>query len=115
MKSVRMPADRSMLQEFWSLLYDAQHAHDTVSRNVSLLRAWGVVHYAICGSANCELCRTPVRLAIPVTSERLHGEAGRHACLCTNCTFKELESARRIVLQVGQARVEYSPERVLAS
>lgn len=103
-----------MLQEYWSLLYDATHSHDALARDVSLLRAWGVFRYALSGLKNCELCQTPVRLAIPIISERSDGESLRYTCLCTNCTFEELERAQRIVLQVGGVRVEYSSEGVLA-
>jgi hypothetical protein len=63
---------------------------------------------------NCEQCQIPVRLAIPITSERLSGEVLQYACLCTNCMFKELEVARRITMQVGSARVEYPHEDSLS-
>ncbi len=97
------------------MLYDAAHADDTFGRDVSLLRAWGVFHYALCGSTDCELCHSPVRLAIPITSEHFNGESVYYTCLCTNCAFEELERARCIILQVGRARVEYFPESVLSS
>jgi hypothetical protein len=63
---------------------------------------------------NCEHCQTPVRLAIPITSERLNGETLQYTCLCTNCMFKELEHARSITMQVGSARVEYTHEDALS-
>ncbi len=103
------------MQEFWLSLYDAVNAPDTRSRDINLLRAWGVFHYALCGPTICERCQTPVRLAIPLTSERCGGELLRHACLCTNCTFEELQCADRIILQVGRARVEYSHESALSA
>ena len=110
MEAYPILAAPDLLQEFWSLLYDAAHSQDALARDISLLRAWGVFHFAVCGATNCELCQTPVRLAIPVTSERSNRESLRYACLCTNCTFQELECAQRIILQVGSARVEYSRE-----
>jgi hypothetical protein len=112
MEDSQILAVQDTLQEFWSLLYDAAHSRDALARNVSLLRAWGVFHYAVCGPTNCELCQTPVRLAIPITSERGNGESPRYACLCTNCTFQELERTQRIVLQVGPSHVEYSREGI---
>ena len=101
---------QDIMQEFWLSLYDAMHAPDTRSRDINLLRAWGNFHYALCGPTNCEQCHAPVRLAIPLTSHRPDGQLRRHACLCTNCTFQELQRAERIVMQVGSARVEYLHE-----
>jgi hypothetical protein len=113
MKDSQISASPSILQEYWSLLYDAAHSQDTLARDVSLLRAWGVFRYAVCGLTTCEVCQTPVRLAIPITSERSEDEARSYNCLCTNCMFEELRRTQRIILQVGSARVEYSHEGVL--
>ena len=110
MKGASTSTSRPALQEYWNLLYDGVSAHDAQSRDVRLLRAWGVFHYILSGPKNCEQCQTPVRLAIPITSERLSGETRHYTCLCTNCTFKELDAADRIVMQVGSARVEYPHE-----
>lgn len=100
------------MQEYLSLLNDAELSDDPNARNVRLLRAWGVLHYVMSGPMNCEHCQTPVRLAIPVISERFSGETLEYACLCTNCTFKELERSHRIIMQVGNVRVEYPHERI---
>jgi hypothetical protein len=110
MKSASTSTSQAALQEYWSMLYDAASAHDAQSRDVRLLRAWGVFRYTLSGAKNCEQCQTPVRLAIPIISDRLSGETRHYACLCTNCTFKELEAAHRIIMQVGSARVEYLHE-----
>lgn len=112
MDSSQISAAQDLLQEYWGLLYDAAHSQDALARDVSLLRAWGVSHYALCGLTKCELCQTPVRLAIPITSERRNGESVHYACLCTNCTFAEIDCSERIVLQVGGTCVEYSREGV---
>jgi hypothetical protein len=104
------PAPRGDLQEYWSLLHEAAYSNDAESRDVHLLRAWGVFRYILSGPMNCEQCEVPVRLAIPITSERIGGETRQFNCLCTNCTFKELELAERIIMQVGDARVEYPHE-----
>jgi hypothetical protein len=112
MKEAPISAAQSVLQEFWSLLYDAAHSPDALARDVSLLRAWGVFHFALHGPTECKLCRTPVRLAIPITSTRGSGESTCYACLCTNCAFAELERSQRIVLQVGRTRVEYTRDGV---
>jgi hypothetical protein len=98
------------LQEYWNMMYDAASAPDAQSRDVRLLRAWGVFQYIFSGPKNCERCHAPVRLAVPITSERLNGETLQYGCLCTNCAFKELEAAHRIIMQVGSARVEYPHE-----
>lgn len=105
---------QDLVQEFWLSLYDAANAPDTRTRDINLLRAWGIFHYALCGPTNCEQCQAPVRLAIPLTSELRGGELLRHACLCTNCTFEELQRAERIIMQVGRARVEYLRESVVS-
>jgi hypothetical protein len=101
---------RNLLQEYLSLLHEAAFSCDTNSRDVSLLRAWGLYRYILSGPMNCEQCRAQVRLAIPITSERISGESLYYTCLCPNCTFKELGLARRIIMQVGGARVEYPHE-----
>lgn len=114
MTDVNPPTTRNALQEYLSLLNDAASSRDPQSRDVRLLRAWGVMRYVVSGPVNCELCQAQVRLAIPITSERLSGETVHYACLCTNCTFKELREARCIVMQVGDARVEYLHEDILS-
>jgi hypothetical protein len=104
----------NVLQEYLSLLNDAASSCDPITRDSLLLRAWGVFRYILTGPMDCERCGVQVRLAIPITSERFSGETLHYACLCTNCTFKELELATRIVMQVGNARVEYPHERALS-
>jgi hypothetical protein len=114
MTGVNPPTTHKLLQEYLSLLNDAASSRDSQSRDVRLLRAWGVFRYIVSGPVKCERCQTQVRLAIPIVSERLNGETLHYACLCTNCTFKELKEARRIIMQVGDARVEYPHEDVLS-
>jgi hypothetical protein len=101
---------RNELQEFLSLLHDAASSPDAKSRDIRLLRAWGVFRYILSGPMTCEHCQVQVRLAIPLTSERISGEVLHYDCLCTRCTFDELGLARRIIMQVGSARVEYCHE-----
>jgi hypothetical protein len=108
------PTTRNVLQEYLSLLNDAAFSSDPQSRDIKLLRAWGVFHYIISGPMNCERCQAEVRLAIPITSERFSGEILQFACLCTNCTFKELKLSRCITMQVGSTRVEYPHEGSLS-
>ena len=98
---------RSVLQEYLGLISDASESSDPQTRDIRLLRAWGVLRYILTGPMSCEHCHIQVRVAIPVISERFSGETLEYACLCTNCTFKELERAHRIILQVGKVRVEY--------
>ena len=109
------PTPRRDLQEYWSLLHEAAYSNDAESRDVRLLRAWGVFHYILSGPMDCERCGTQVRLAIPIVSERVSGETLHFDCLCTNCTFKELEIAQRIIIQVGDAKVEYPHEESLST
>jgi hypothetical protein len=101
---------RSVLQEYLGLLNDASESGDPQTRDIRLLRAWGVLRYILSGPMDCEQCQIQVRVAIPVISERFSGETLEYACLCTNCTFKELERAHRIIMQVGKVRVEYPHE-----
>jgi hypothetical protein len=105
---------RNVLQEFLSLLHDAASSRDSESRDVKLLRAWGVFRYILSGPMNCEHCQAQVRLAIPITSERMSGEVLHYACLCTNCTFQELALAHRIIMEVGNTRVEYPHEDIVS-
>jgi hypothetical protein len=106
---------RQVLQEYLSLLHEATYSPDAQSRDIRLLRAWGVLRYIHSGPMHCEHCMTEVRLAIPITSERFSGEVRQFSCLCTNCVFKELNVARRIIIQVGNARVEYPHEDLLSA
>jgi hypothetical protein len=108
------PTPRPDLQEYWSLLHEAAYFNDTQSRDVRLLRAWGIFRYILSGPMNCEQCAAQVRLAIPIVSERISGETLQFNCLCTNCVFKELELAHRIIMQVGGARVEYPHEKTVS-
>src|SRR5476651_2641739 len=105
---------RDVLQEYFSLLNDATNSRDANACDIKLLRAWGVFRYILSGPVNCEQCQTPVRLAIPIDSERLTGESLHYDCLCPTCTFKELRLSRCIVMQVGGARVEYPHEDCLS-
>ena len=102
----------SALQEYFGLLDSA--TSDPENRDIWLLRAWGVMHFIRGGAGECEHCRQPVRLAIPVTAERLSGEILEYSCLCPTCTFLELRQSKRIIMQVGDARVEYPHEDSLS-
>ena len=102
----------SALQEYFSLLDSA--TSDPQNRDIWLLRAWGVMHYIRGGAGECQHCRQPVRLAIPFTAERLTGETLEYSCLCPTCTFLELRQSQRIIMQVGDARVEYPHEDSLS-
>jgi hypothetical protein len=114
MKETDSRASGVVLQEYLSLLNDASLTLDPQGRDVRLLRAWGVLRYILTGPVECNQCQTKVRLAIPIISERFSGETLEYACLCTNCTFKELQRARRIIMQVGKVRVEYPHEDAIA-
>lgn len=105
-----MPPDA--LQEYLSLVNEATYSRDSQSRDIRLLRAWGVLRYMQAGPMSCEHCQAQVQLAIPITSERISGETRHYGCLCTNCAFKELSVARRIIIQVGGTRVEYPHEDI---
>ena len=110
MQATGSPIQRNVLQEYLSLLNDAALTPNPQTRDIRLLRAWGVLRYILSGPMNCENCQTQVRLAIPVISERFSGELLEYACLCTNCTFKELKRSNRVIMQVGSVRVEYPHE-----
>lgn len=112
MSSSDFITSRNFLQEYFSLIAEAEFCSDEQTRDVRLLRAWGLLRYILSGPSNCELCQIPVQLAIPMTSERLNGETVQFDCLCTHCMFNELRSAKRIVMAVGNARVEYPHEDV---
>lgn len=114
MTDLDLPTPRPDLQEYWSLLHEAAYSSDAQSRDVRLLRAWGVFRYILNGPMNCAQCEALVRLAIPIVSERISGETVQFNCLCTNCMFQELEIAERIIIQVGDARVEYPHEKTVS-
>ncbi len=103
---------KSALQEYFGLLDSA--TRDPQNRDIWLLRAWGVMHYIQGGAGHCQHCQQAVRLAIPITAERLTGETLQYSCLCPTCTFLELKQSKRIIMQVGDARVEYPHEDSLS-
>jgi hypothetical protein len=46
-----------------------------------------------------------------VIAERKDGRVDEYECLCTRCYEGERAQSRKIVMQVGEARVEQAPRR----
>ena len=93
------------LQEYLESL--AQDEDVPTRRKRNLLASFAELQYKLRGGSHCAVCNTPVRHVIPVMAERGDGSETRYPCLCTRCLEAERIESRRVVLQIGQAMVEY--------
>jgi hypothetical protein len=99
-------------QVFAEYLETVAQAHEfQVSnlRNWDLLRCYAELQFRLNGGSRCAMCRACVRHILPVTAEREDGSVDRFDCLCTRCFEGERARSKRIIMQVGEARVEQTP------
>lgn len=97
------------LQEYLEVLAGAQAYQVSNLRNWDLLRSYAELQYKLNGGGRCAMCRAHVRHVIPAQVERADGTTQDYACLCTRCFEGERALARRVIMQMGEARVEYRP------
>jgi hypothetical protein len=101
-------------QVFAEYLETVARAHEfQVSnlRNWDLLRCYAELQFRLNGGARCVLCNATVRHVIPVTAERADGSTDQYGCLCTRCYEGERARSKRMIMQVGEARVEQVPRQ----
>jgi hypothetical protein len=93
-------------QEYLEALADSD---DVVPRRQRrLLMSYAEFLFKLRGGSKCAVCRMSVRHVLPVKVERRNGMQLEYACLCTRCIEAEKAVARRIVLELGQARIEHA-------
>lgn len=96
------------LAEYLDSLFDKGLRKDE-SRTERLLLSYAELQFQMKGGGRCAGCNAPVRLVIPVTAERPDGSVKSFACLCQRCLEAERDQAKVIRMQIGQAKVEFTP------
>ncbi|HUR36437.1 MAG TPA: hypothetical protein VM009_01385 [Terriglobales bacterium] len=97
------------MQEYLEVLAGAQAYQVSNLRNWDLLRSYAELQYKLNGGGRCGMCRAHVRHVIPARVEQADGSAMDFSCLCTRCFEGERARAERVVMQMGEAKVEYRP------
>jgi len=95
--------------EYLETVAQAQQFQVSNLRNWDLLRCYAELQFKLNGGSRCAMCRACVRHVIPVSVERMDGQVDAYDCLCTRCFEGERAQSRKIVQQVGEARVEQTP------
>ena len=91
------------------MLAGAQAYQVSNLRNWDLLRSYAELQYKLNGGGRCQMCRTHVRHVIPALVTKPGGAMVEYSCLCTRCFEGERATCETLVLQLGEARVEYRP------
>jgi hypothetical protein len=97
------------LQEYLEVLAGAQAYQVSNLRNWDLLRSYAELQFKLNGGGRCTMCRAHVRHVIPAHVAKPDGSSQDYACLCTRCFEGERAMCETLVLQMGEARVEYRP------
>ncbi len=112
MADKRGPISHRELQQYLTVLAGDSADGDSV-RQANLLFSFAELKFRIAGGGKCSVCRAHVRHVLPVEVERDNGHRATYECLCTRCLVAEKVSARRVILRVGHAQVEYTrPSRI---
>lgn len=105
----RKKIPQRFLQEYLEVLAAAQAYQVSNLRNWDLLRSYAELQYKLNGGGRCQMCRAHVRHVIPTHVTLPGGQVQDYSCLCTRCFEGERAVCDHIVLQLGEARVEYRP------
>jgi hypothetical protein len=97
------------LQEYLEVLAGAHATQAANLRQWELLRSYAELLYKLHGGGRCGLCRSHVRHVIPARVEMADNSVKEYSCLCTRCFEGERALSERIVMQMGEAKVEYRP------
>lgn len=108
-KESRRRIPERFLQEYLEVLAGAQAYQVSNLRNWDLLRSYAELQYKLNGGGHCHLCHAHVRHVIPAQVQQADGSAQDYSCLCTRCFEGERATCALLVLQLGQAKVEYRP------
>ncbi len=91
------------------MLAGAQAYQVSNLRNWDLLRSYAELQFKLNGGGHCGMCNAHVRHVIPAHVESPSGATSDYSCLCTRCFEGERAVCERLILQLGEARVEYRP------
>lgn len=97
------------IQEYLEVLTAANEFQTSNLRNWSLLSCYAELQFKLNGGSKCAMCKAAVRHVLPVTAENADGSLTEFPCLCTRCFEAERAVHVKLVMQVGEARVEYRP------
>ena len=112
MADKRGPISHREVQQYLAALADGAAQKETV-RHANLLFSFAELKFRIAGGGKCAVCHAHVRHVLPVEVERDDGSRHSYSCLCTRCLVAEKASARRVILRIGHATVEYTrPSRI---
>jgi len=110
---VLKPAPRKVtsrfLQEYLETLAQAQNFQYSNVRHWTLLQCYAEFQFKLNGGSKCPVCRAHVRHVIPIIAERTDGTRKEFSCLCTRCFEGERATSKMVTMQLGDARVEYTP------
>jgi hypothetical protein len=99
----------NVLQEYLEALADGTPHRR--SRLEKLLVSYAELQYRLRGGSRCALCRSSVRLVLPVKVERADGSTVEYACLCTRCLESEKAQSRKVTMTVGKGTVAYTAKK----
>jgi hypothetical protein len=96
------------LQEYLETIATAHGEATTEAKAKALLKSHAELQYQLKGGGKCPMCRASVRHVIPVrTMHKDDGSWHRYHCLCGRCFEGERGLSNIIIMQIGDARVEY--------
>jgi hypothetical protein len=103
------PVAARLFAEVIETIAKAQEPENSELRQWDLLRCFAELQFRMNGSARCSICKATVRLKVPVEVHRVDGRVDHYDCLCTRCYEGERGQSTKVVMQVGEARVEQGP------
>jgi hypothetical protein len=98
-----------LFEEILEAVSQAQQYKVSSLHHWDLLRCYAELQFRLHGNSRCSICNAAVRHRIPVQVERADGRVDAYECLCTRCYEGERGQCKKIVKQVGDARVEQGP------
>lgn len=96
-------------QEYLEAVLQAQQFQVSNLRHWNVLQCYAEFQFRLNGGGKCAMCNATVRHVIPVTAERKDGHQDAFTCLCARCYEGERAASARMVMQIGEARVEEAP------
>jgi hypothetical protein len=98
-------------QEYLEAVVAARQFQPSDLRHWEVLQSFAEFQFRLNGGSHCVLCKATVRHTIPVAAQRKYGHTDTYACLCSRCYEGERANSERMIMQIGEARVEESPRQ----
>lgn len=96
-------------QEYLEAVVRAQQFSVSNLRHWNLIQCYAEFQYRLNGGGRCAECKASVRHVIPVIAVRNDGSEDTYSCLCTRCYEGERANSARMVMTIGEARIEEGP------